>query len=539
MTPRPRPDRTSRLHTLWLGLCLGLAAITALPAGAQAAPPDNDAFADAQVVRAGDRITANTAEATPEAGEPAPSDPPYTRSTWYRLTPSAAETLRIDTCSGGPWSELTIYTGTGLGALTATPLVSRTGCSAGSRAYLDVAAATTYFLRVAGHDLGGGAIVLDVARPQAPANDNFEHAQPVGRPAHITASNVDATVQAGEPEPPLFGGGGRSVWYKLAATTSDVVVASTSASPNGSMVAVFTGAAVNRLTEVGREGGPTGQRTTMLFATTPGTTYYIAVRGYGDGAGDFTLDVSAPDPPSSPPDIPDPPAPPCFPDADLITYTGTHAAGGTVCLRVTKDGTGVAWFSGTNIPGDRCTIPWFADVMYNLPAPVDARRFSFGSPFTRLIGAFPTNRGARGTLQVTQRSARGACHSAPIAWTATTTGTPPWADVTPPSLRLGGATVQRPLRDRRGLVVLARCRGESCGVSASATIAGVKVTAARRMVKTSAAGRAVRLALSARARRALTAALRSRGSLKVRVTGVARDGEGNRATARRTITLRR
>jgi hypothetical protein len=539
MTPRPRQDRRSTLQRATLALGLLFAALAALPAAAaQAAPPANDAFADAQIARVGDRVTGSTAEATTQASEPA-NDPSYTRSVWYRLTPSTTETLRIDTCSGsGPhWSELTIYTGTGLGDLTAVPL-SRTGCLAGSRVYVNVTAATTYHVRVAGHDVGGGAIVLNVARPQAPANDNFANAQTVGRPAHITASNVDATVQPGEPEPPGFGGG-HSVWYKLAATTTDVVWASTAQGLFGAMVAVYTGDAVNHLTEVGHEGGPTGQRTTMIFDTTPGTTYYIAVRGYGDDAGDFTLDVSAPDPPGSAPDFPDPPAPPCFPDADLITYTGTHSAGGNVCLKVTKNGTGVAWFSGTNIPGDRCTIPWFAEVLYSAPTPIDNRRFSFGSPSSRLIGAFPTNRGARGTLQATQRSARGPCFSAPIEWTATTTGTPPWADFTPPSLRLGGATVQRPLRGRRALVVLVRCRGESCGVSASATVAGVKVTAARRTVKASSAGRAVRLVLSARARRALVRALRSRRGLKVRVTVAARDAADNRTTARRTITLRR
>ncbi len=514
------------------------AVLAALPAAsAQAAPPANDAFADAQVVRVGDRVTGTTVEATAQAGEPAPSDPSHTHSVWYRLTPSAAETLRIDTCSAGPWSELTIYTGTGLGDLTATPL-TRTGCNSGSRVYVSVAAATTYYLRVAGYD-PGGAIALSVARPQAPANDNFENAQPVGRPAQITGSTVDATVQPGEPEPPMFGGSGHSVWYKLAATTSDVVRASTAEGPFGAMVAVYTGDAVNRLTEVGSEGGPSGQRTRMFFATTPGTTYYIAVRGYGDAASDFRLELSAPDPPSAPPDVPIPPAPPCSPDPTLITYSGTHAAGGTVCIRITKDGTGVAWFSATNIPGDRCTIPWFSEVMYNLPAPLADRRFTFGSPHTRLSGSFPTNRGARGTLQVTQRPVTGPCHSAPIAWTATTTGTPPWADVTPPSLRLGGATVQRPLRRGRALVVLVRCRGESCGVSASATVAGVRVTAATRTVRPSAAGRTVRLALPARARRALATALRTRRSVTVRVSVVARDGEGNRATARRTITLRR
>src|SRR5687768_15444957 len=100
MTPRPRSDRLSTPRMARLGLCLLFAGLAALPvATAQAAPPANDAFADAQVVRVGDRVTGTTAQATAQAGEPAPSEPYNTRSVWYRLTPSASETLRIDTCS--------------------------------------------------------------------------------------------------------------------------------------------------------------------------------------------------------------------------------------------------------------------------------------------------------------------------------------------------------------------------------------------------------------------------------------------------------
>ncbi len=542
--------RNGTLRRARLGICAVLAALAALPAGAaHAAPPDNDAFADAQLVRVGDRVTGDTTEATAQAGEPTPNDPPYTRSVWYRLTPNATETLRIDTCGGGPWADLAIYTGTALGNLAEAPL-TRSGCSSGSRVYIDAVATTTYYLRVAGYEAppgysqADGSLVLSVARPQAPANDNFENAQPVGRPAQITGSNVDATVQPGEPEPTIYGGSGHSVWYKLAATTNAGVRTSTTTGgdTNAPMLAVYTGSSVGALTEVGTEGGPTGPRTTMSFVTQPGTTYYIAVRGHGDGAGAFRLDVSSPDPgPPSPVPTAVPPAWPCNAGSDpsLIVYSGTHAAGGAVCLKVTNEGSGVAWFQGTNVPGDHCTIPWFAEVMYDHPSPIDNRRFSQGSPFVRLIGAFPTNRGARGTLQVTQRPATGPCHSAQIAWTATTTATPPWADLKPPALRLGGATVQRPLRGRRALTVRVRCRGEACAVSASATVAGVKVRAKKRTVRTSAKGRVVRLALGSRTRRALASALRKRGSVRTRVTVVARDAEGNRATARRTITLRR
>jgi hypothetical protein len=546
MSPSPRPDTKRTQRTAKLALYLLLAALAAVPATAQAAPPDNDAFADAQVVHVGDRVTGTTIDATLQAGEPA-TDSFYTRSVWYRLTPSTSETLRIDTCSGAPWAEVAIFTGTGLGDLTEVAH-TRQGCIGGSRLYMDAVAGTTYHVRAAGYDPGpgytsGGDLVLVVARPQAPANDNFENAQPVGRPAQITGSTVDATVQPGEPEPAVYGGSGHSVWYKLAAATADVVVASTYESANAPIVAVYTGNGVGALTEVGTEGGPTGPRSTMFFSTRPGTTYYIAVRGHGDGADDFTLSITATSPPSPPSDQPGlPPAPTCPIQfaTGLPTYSGTHSGGGLVCFSLTKDFSGIEWFHALDVPGDRCTVPWSVVAMMPRATPLVERRFGFANSFAHLTGSFPTNRGARGTFQASHAfGGQPLCTSATLTWTATTTATPPWVDVVAPSLRLGGATVQRPLRRSQALVVLVRCRGESCAASASAAVAGVRVTAAQRTVRPSTAGRSVRLALSARARRALSASLRTRRSMKVRVTVVARDGEGNPATARRTITLRR
>ena len=522
-------------------MCVLLAALAALPAGAQAAPPDNDDFADAQIVHVGDRVTGTTLAATAQAGEPAP-DPDHTRSVWYHLTPSVAETVRIDTCSGSFYAGLTIFTGTGLGDLTEVP-VTRSFCNTGSRIYVNVAAATTYYVRVAANDLApGGGIVLSVARPQAPANDDFENAQSVGRPAQVVGTIVDATEQPGEPDPPVYGGSSRSVWYRLTATTTDVAVASTDEGNNDATVAVYTGTAVGSLTEVGFEVGPAGARDTMGFSTTPGATYYIAVRSHGDAADDFTLTISAPSPPPPPGDPTLPPAPTCPIQfaTGLPTYSGTHSGGGTVCLSLSKDFSGIEWFHANNVPGDRCAVPWSVVPMLPRALPLVDRRFGFANSYSRITGAFPTNRGARGTLNVSQAFAgQPLCTSATLTWTATTNATAPWADVTPPSLRLGGATVQRPLRRSRALVVLVRCRGEACVAGASATVAGVRVTARSRTVRPSTAGRSVRLALSARARRALSAALRKRRSVNVRVAVVAHDGEGNRATARRTITLRR
>ena len=93
MTPATLPTRDGWPRAAArLALCLLVAAASAsLPAGAQAAAPANDDFADAQVVRVGDRVTGSTAEATLEVGEPAPTSELLTRSVWYRLQTSTPQ----------------------------------------------------------------------------------------------------------------------------------------------------------------------------------------------------------------------------------------------------------------------------------------------------------------------------------------------------------------------------------------------------------------------------------------------------------------
>jgi hypothetical protein len=274
----------------------------------------------------------------------------------------------------------------------------------------------------------------------------------------------------------------------------------------------------------------------MYFPVVAGRTYYIAVTG----ADDFTLDVSAYEPPPPPSNVPPPPTPTCpfvF-GGDGVTYSGTHSGGGAVCLTLTKDFSGVAWFHALNIPADRCTIGWKVEHM-DLPTPVVDRRFSYGSSFSRIIGSFTSGRAASGTLQMTELTAPlSFCNSPVLTWTATTTATPPWLDATAPALRLRGATVQRPLR-RHAVAVLVQCPAEACTARASATVAGVRLTTARLSVAEGSRGRTLRLVLGARATRALRAALRARSSIRARVTVVATDAAANRATARRTVTLRR
>ena len=172
-----------------------------------------------------------------------------------------------------------------------------------------------------------------------------------------------------------------------------------------------------------------------------------------------------------------------------------------------------------------------------VPTPIVDRRFSFGSMFSALIGSFSTGREAGGTLQVTQLAEGRRCTSPTLTWSATTSGTPPWVDETPPLLRLRAPALQRPLRDRR-IAVLVQCPQEACMARASATVAGIRLKSATLAVLPG-AGRTLRLALSARVRRAISARLRSHRAIRTRVTVAAADAAANRTSARRTITMRR
>ncbi len=302
-----RPSSSLRRARRSLG-GLALALLCALPAVAHAAPPANDDFAAAQAVALPGQVTGSNVDATLEANEPATSGEHIGRSVWYRFTPQTTQRVRIDTCRSDVHTELAVYTGDSVGALTE---LAHSGfeCSRGGRVYLDAVAATTYRIRVVGTVGATGAIALALARPQAPSNDDFAAAQPLPIPARVTGSNVDATLEAGEPEPSPYTSG-HSVWYRLTAATGAPVRISTCGVGSNSLLAVYTGTSVTGLTEVGRDVGICGFRTMIDVAPAPGATYYVAVRGNGHTADDFTLEVSAatspPPPPLPPPLLPPP-----------------------------------------------------------------------------------------------------------------------------------------------------------------------------------------------------------------------------------------
>ena len=126
-----------------------------------------------------------------------------------------------------------------------------------------------------------------VLAPGAGANDPFSNALALGLPpVSVTGSNVNATSEPGEP---LHAGkpGGASIWYKWTAPANGVYSFNTYGSSFDTLLAVYTGASVDALTEVASNDDAAGLGTAsaVTFQAVTGTTYYVAVDGISAGDG--------------------------------------------------------------------------------------------------------------------------------------------------------------------------------------------------------------------------------------------------------------
>ena len=123
------------------------------------------------------------------------------------------------------------------------------------------------------------------------ANDNFTAAQRLnGNAGTVTGSNAGATKEPGEPNHAGDHGGG-SVWYVWTAPANGTWRFDTFGSSFDTVLAVYTGTAVNALTVVASNDDFSGRLTSQVtFNAVAGTTYDIAVDGHGGASGNLVLD---------------------------------------------------------------------------------------------------------------------------------------------------------------------------------------------------------------------------------------------------------
>jgi len=127
--------------------------------------------------------------------------------------------------------------------------------------------------------------------PSGPANDAFANAQLLsGSSGTVSGNSVGATKESGEPNH-AGNAGGASIWYRWTAPSSGTVQFHTNGSGFDTLLAAYTGGAVNALSHVASNDDYPGYgvRSRIVSKVTSGTIYRIAVDGYGGASGAVTL----------------------------------------------------------------------------------------------------------------------------------------------------------------------------------------------------------------------------------------------------------
>lgn len=322
------------MKTCW-ALVVGALIFAAVAAGtigaqsATAAPPANDNLAAAQVLSGGlpIAVSGSNVEATSEkdAGEPGS---PLAHSVWYSWTPTAETegqvSLKVcpDYYFGTPWNgSASVYSGAGYGSLANVVTVAwrchrpKFNAEAGETYWIRVDVDWDYEFEEDTWTMIGqtGDFVIDIAKVQPPANDNFADAEVLTGtlPIAVPGTNYDATHQYAQDEQGYFDSA--TVWYSWTPTgqTAGLVqleVCRPLHSPWHGIVEVSTGDTLGSLQTVGSAWGCDP----LVFTGEEGTTYFIRVNdGWWfdtgidwwawDGAvGDFELSIASDETPGPP-----------------------------------------------------------------------------------------------------------------------------------------------------------------------------------------------------------------------------------------------
>ncbi len=314
-----------------LALGRGFFAVAALvamalmvPAGASAAAPANDNFADREVLSGSlpIEVTRSNDEATKEVGESLGYFAAAGRSVWFEWEATVSGWVTVGACDADFSGFIGVYTGAAPNALTKVPSGSGPFCSQRQFTF-KAEAGTEYLFAVDGDGFyfpgnplpdTEGTFTLRIEQTPAPANDDFADATLIETPffqsfegddLYIGTSqgyNWNATRETGEP---AHSGGPNdaSVWFSWTPPVTGSARITSCCAPGFGM-AMYRGAAFGSLETLFAgvaQGIGSGQA--MVIG---GTTYRIAIYGLLDGGvpatGSFPIhiDLRRPTPPSPP-----------------------------------------------------------------------------------------------------------------------------------------------------------------------------------------------------------------------------------------------
>ena len=265
---------------------MALVACAAIPASASAR--FNNAFADSVAHPDGggkdwvETFSANLSSATKETGEPNHAGFPGGHSVWISWEFFEDTDAQASACgANGADLLIAVYTGSAVNELTEVASQSEeteAGCAV---VRFDAEKGTTYRIAVdAKSSPGTSSMYLKMGR--YPANDDFVDA--IVLPEFPTSVSVDpglGSPEAGEPPADP----GNTVWYRWTAGKSGLASIGNCAKWPGLYATVFTGPALEELTQVGEQIFNGGICDETRFEPEEGTTYSIRIAGH-TGKGD-------------------------------------------------------------------------------------------------------------------------------------------------------------------------------------------------------------------------------------------------------------
>ncbi len=256
--------------------------------------PPNDECVGAIEIASGASVAFDTTLATPSVGAPARScggsGEPV--DIWYRFLALADGPASASTCDMASFDTvLEVYSGDCSSLVSVGCNDDGPGCAGfSSEAQFNVAAGTTYFLRVSGYNVLTGSGDLVVTYPDAVANDDCSGALPIGI-GKTLYSNVGA-AGSGVDMGCIASGELSDVWFSYTALDDGAITIDLSGSSYDTGAAVWEGDCAT-LTQVDcDDDGGVGIASLLSFQATAGTTYSIQVGGFNGSSGDGVIHLT-------------------------------------------------------------------------------------------------------------------------------------------------------------------------------------------------------------------------------------------------------
>ncbi len=299
----PPAGGTATLTMFKPGTPTSVPAATVIPSPDGQFHPFNDTCATARSVGAG-ATSFNSTNATTDG----PTECTQNGSAnilndiWYSHTATCTGTYTIDTCGSSFDTKIAVYGATcPSSGGTAIACNDDGACAPGSSVSFSATQGSTYLIRIGSRTGATGSGTLTITAPtcgpQPPANDNCANATWLADATSVPANIIDGTTVLATNDGTGSCGNSASsadVWYKYVPQTSGTLTATTCNSTGATfdtVINAFTGTC-GALTEVACNDDNCSLRSTITWAGTAGTAYYIRVAGYGGATGTFKVNVN-------------------------------------------------------------------------------------------------------------------------------------------------------------------------------------------------------------------------------------------------------